>query len=151
MIMVPIYYSHNEAEPNTHPRNRYRMLNSKPSNQTSHDSIVHSTESIQRTGQLAGKEQARQELLTGVTHGGADGVAAGEEQLDDPGRDVPRRAGDAHHLPHPGRHHGAHLRPWMPSLSPPLSVAAARLKSGMCGCRVGCRGVVGDAFIEERI
>lgn len=42
--------------------------------------------------------------LTGVPHRAADGVAAGEEQLDDPGGDVPGRAGHAHHLPRRGAH-----------------------------------------------
>ena len=43
-------------------------------------------------------------MLTGVPDGGADGVAAVEEELDEPGGDVARGAGDAHHLPHPGAH-----------------------------------------------
>ena len=48
-------------------------------------------------------------MLTGVPDGGADGVAAAEEELDEPGRYVPRGAGDAHDLPRSHRRRGAHL------------------------------------------
>jgi hypothetical protein len=51
-------------------------------------------------------------VLTGVPDGGADGVAAAEEELDKPGRYVPRGAGDAHDLPRSHRRRGAHLLPW---------------------------------------
>jgi hypothetical protein len=47
-------------------------------------------------------------VLTGVPDGGADGVAAAEEELDEPGRYVPRGASDAHDLPRSRRRRGAH-------------------------------------------
>jgi hypothetical protein len=100
VIRAPIYNSQYKQGTNTLPTNRCPTI----------PPTKRHTIPFHRIHQNKGWEEAsRQQILTGVPHGGADGVAASEEQLGDPGRDVTRRAGDAHHLPHPGRRRRAHL------------------------------------------
>lgn len=93
-------------------------------------------------------------MRTGVPDGGADGVAAGEEKLDDPGRDAPRRAGHAHHLPRPSHPlRGAHDRgPQVvtPAPAPPLPLPVEwRLRTSEGGAVSCCerRDAAGAGFI----